>query len=242
LARAKNTSRAEARRRYRTQFTGSADPADTLAGTPADAPAAASLAAPEHRSMFRRPDVVGDIKAFPGMFRTRKLLWVPFLLVIGAFAVGLLINRGALPQGAADIGTFYVQLMLPPQALIAYFLAGFLAPRASYLVGLLLGLITGALYAVYIWDVPELRAQAIAAGYGFEAFLSTFVLQGLLFGTLAAAFAAWYRGFLRSSQERARQNRVAREQQIRERQRQKDREEREKQREARKTAAQKPSA
>ena len=39
------------------------------------------------------------------------------------------------------------------------------------------------------------------------------ILVAVVVGILAASFASWYRNFLRSSQERARQNRAAREQQ-----------------------------
>ena len=41
------------------------------------------------------------------------------------------------------------------------------------------------------------------------------ILVAVVVGILAAGFASWYRNFLRSSQERARQNRAAREQQQR---------------------------
>ena len=60
----------------------------------------------------------------------------------------------------------------------------------------------------------------------------------ILFGTLGAGFAAWYRNFLRQSQERARQNRMAREQQAKVKAKEDARKEREAQRQATATARQ----
>ncbi len=177
---------------------------------------------PERGRLLRLPDLRGDLRALPGMLLSRKALWIPFILVIVAFLVGMAGNRQLLPAAVSDIGAVLVQIVLPPQALLAYFLAGFLAPRGSYLVGLLLGLLTGPLYGIWVWDSangPELTARGIT----IEMVLAQFTFQGALFGTLAAAFAAWYRRFLRTSQERARANRVAREQQARMRQKEAER-------------------
>lgn len=212
MARAKNTARAEARRRNRqarTLVTAGADPA-----TDVDAQAIPE-AAPRRR--FALPDVRGDLRALPRMLLTRKRLWIPFVMVIVAFIAGMFGNRNALPAALIEPAAVYVQLVLPTQSLIAFFLAGFMAPRASYLVGLLLGLMTGPLYAIWYWEAFGAQLAADLATRGtiitFEQFLAQTTLQGALFGTLAAGFASWYRGFLRSSQERGRQNRIAREQQ-----------------------------
>jgi len=162
------------------------------------------------------------------MLLTRKRLWIPFLLVIVAFAAGMAGNRQSLPAALVEPAAIYVQLVLPTQSLIAFFLAGFMASRGSYLVGLLLGLMTGPLYAIWFWEAfgAQLAADVAAQGtiVSFEQFLVQTTIQGALFGTLAAGFAAWYRGFLRSSQERGRQNRIAREQQSLQRRKEAERE------------------
>jgi len=162
------------------------------------------------------------------MLLTRKRLWIPFLLVIAAFVIGLAGNRLLIPAPLVEPAGIYVQLVLPTQSLIAFFLAGFMATRGSYLVGLLLGLMTGPLYAIWYWEAfgAQLAAELATRGtiISFEQFLVQATIQGALFGTLAAGFASWYRGFLRSSQERGRQNRIAREQQALQRRKEAERE------------------
>ncbi|MDQ3407210.1 MAG: hypothetical protein M3472_03525 [Chloroflexota bacterium] len=222
LARAKNTARAEARRRHRqarTLVTAGTDPANDSAIQEAAEPA-------PRRRLFALPDVRGDLRALPRMLLTRKRLWIPFALVIAAFLIGMAGNRNILPDALAEPAAVFVQLVLPTQSLIAFFLAGFLAPRASYLVGLVLGLMTGPLFAIYAWEAAASQAPAelAARGLTFEQFLVQATISGALFGTIGAGFAAWYRGFLRSSQERGRQNRIAREQQALQRRKEAERE------------------
>lgn len=223
MARAKNTARAEARRRNRqarTLVTAGADQAAEVATE--------EVAEPAPRRRFALPDVRGDLRALPRMLLTRKRLWIPFLLVIVAFAAGMAGNRQSLPAALVEPAAIYVQLVLPTQSLIAFFLVGFMASRGSYLVGLLLGLMTGPLYAIWFWEAfgAQLAADVAAQGtiVSFEQFLVQTTIQGALFGTLAAGFASWYRGFLRSSQERGRQNRIAREQQSLQRRKEAERE------------------
>ncbi len=186
------------------------------------------VAEPASRRRFALPDVRGDLRALPRMLLTRKRLWIPFLLVIVAFVAGMAGNRQLLPAALVEPAAIYVQLVLPTQSLIAFFLAGFMASRGSYLVGLLLGLMTGPLYAIWFWEAfgAQLAADVAAQGtiVSFEQFLVQTTIQGALFGTLAAGFASWYRGFLRSSQERGRQNRIAREQQSLQRRKEAERE------------------
>lgn len=223
MARAKNTTRAEARRRYRLSQASDTSASGQVGASDDGTAVAETAGTPERGRLFRLPDVRGDIRALPGMLLSRKALWIPFILVIAAFLVGMAGNRQLLPTAISDFGAILVQLVLPPQALLAYFIAGFLAPRGSYLIGLLLGLLAGPLYGIWYWDAfqAQLLQEGVATSLEQILILSTF--QGILFGTLAAAFASWYRRFLRTSQERARANRVAREQQARIRQREAER-------------------
>lgn len=233
MARAKNTTRAEARRRYRTL---QGDTEDTLDGAGADPLATDAEPEPERRKFFRLPDLRGDLRALPSMFRTRRLLWLPFILVVLSFLAGMAVNRGLLPAGSAiDLTDVAVQLFLFPQALLTYFLGGFLATRGPYLVGMLLGALSGPLYS--LWAVEALQTRAATEGVTFtlSTVLIPYTLQGIFFGALAAAFASWYRNFLRSSQERARANRVARDHQAIQKRK-------EQEREARRSVTRKPTA
>ncbi len=241
MARAKNTARAEARRRHRAARAAAFTESDQDALDDELDIEGEQEPEPPRRSRFALPDIRADLRAFPGMFRTRKLLWVPFLLVLSAFGLGMAANAGVLPADLAGIAGAYAQLVLPPQALIVYFIGGFLAPRGSYLVGLLLGLLTGPLFITWIWTAPGGAEEASALGYTFESLAASYAVQGALFGMVAGGFASWYRGFLRSSQERARMNRIARDQQQRIKAKEQERKDREAAREARKPAAQKPT-
>ncbi|MBA2275837.1 MAG: hypothetical protein H0W00_03940 [Chloroflexi bacterium] len=222
LARAKNTARAEARRRHRQAQT-LVDPGED----PATDIGTGEVTEPAPRRRFALPDVRGDLRALPRMLLTRKRLWIPFVLVILAFVVGMALNRQLLGPPLLDIGQVFVQLVLPTLSgppLLVFFVAGFLAVRGSYLVGLLLGLLTGPLQALHLWDAIQLGAVQVDSAITFEQVLLPITIQSALYGMLAAGFASWYRGFLRSSQERGRQNRIARDQQAAQRRKEAERE------------------
>jgi hypothetical protein len=205
LARAKDTSRAQARRRYRESQRVDEPEMDLVEDVEVD-----EATAPSARPSFRLPDVRGDILALPGVIRTRPLVLVPFGMLLVAFVLELLRQGGALPAGAiGEVALLYIQLTLPPTALFVFFIGGFLAPRGSWLVGGLLG----AFDALLITILVAISPQQTVEGSVSEVAQGLVPLWGIaiMVGILAAAFAAWYRTFLRSSQERARQNRMARE-------------------------------
>ena len=85
---------------------------------------------------------------------------------------------------------------------MTYFIAGFLAPRASYLVGGLLGLIDGALLPIglLLTSPPASDVLRIDALSG----IGSYAVTGALFGGIAGWFAGWYRDFLRGMQGRGR--------------------------------------
>ncbi len=212
LARAKNTSRAEARRNYRDQVRAAGTEGLTI-----DGEAVETMAEPAPRpSMFRMPNIREDLRILPEMFRTRRLLWLPFILLLVTFVAALLWIQGVLPTDLGWLVSLAVELLLRPTGLFIFFIGGFLAPRASYLVGAILGLIDGILWAALGFLVPGSTVGVDGTVQSTSpitlADAVVFVMVAVVVGILAASFAAWYRNFLRSSQERARQNRVAREQ------------------------------
>ena len=218
--RAKDTSRAEARRRYREEHRAAGAEAEDAVVVAA---AATTAAATGSRSSFAMPDVVADIKALPQVFR-KPLVWVPFGMLVLAFVLVLLIVDEALPEGAVgDIAGLYVSLTLPPTSLFVFFIGGFVATRASYLVGAILGAFDALLLTILYVMAPSLSSNTQLQNTGLTATQeqgATVTLESLLplwgiailVGILAAAFAAWYKRFLRSSQERAKVNRALREQ------------------------------
>jgi len=224
LARAKNTDRAEARRRTREQQRVADASLDQLDDDDLDTMDASEPQASGLRGMFRMPDIREDLRTFPGMLAHSPKVWIPFVMLIVSFVLAVLLTQGTtipggtftsiFPTGIEGIVSLYVELTLPPTALFVFFIGGFLAPRSSYLVGATLGLLDGILWSVLFLISPS--AQPGAAGRLVQpSDIVAIILVAMFVGILAAGFASWYRNFLRSSQERARQNRMAREQQQR---------------------------
>jgi threonine/homoserine/homoserine lactone efflux protein len=144
-------------------------------------------------------------------------------------------------------------LVLQPSALFVPFIGGFLAPRGSYLIGFLIGVVQATFYSVWVVvgtvreakleNLPSQLAPATplvdtTRGDLAGSIVSIFVVC-ILFGTVAAAFASWYRNFLRNSQMRAQQNRAIRDKQSREKAKEREREQRIAERDARKSASRK---
>jgi signal transduction histidine kinase len=216
--RPKNTSRAEARRRFREEQR-ELDDAETA--LPEDAEPAEP---PKSSSMFAMPNVLDDIKALPTVFR-KPLVWLPFGLLALTLGLSLALINGALdglPDAAVNGISLYINLTLHPTSLFIFFIGGFVAPRASYLVGGILGLLSATVWTVVMTTATEAmreqyadtlltaNAEGQVATLTSEAIIQTY-LMGLFIGILAGGFASWYRRFLRSSQERAAANRAQRE-------------------------------
>ena len=206
--RAKDTSRIEARRRHREEQRASAEPGMTIDAPGATAAAATAGAAGAARSGFALPNIREDIAALPQVFR-KPLVWAPFGVLLLAFLVEAARQADALPEGQFnDIGVMFVSFTLPPTSLFVFFIGGFVAPRASYLVGALLGAFDALLITILV-----LTGQTDLEGTGVSEMASELLpLWGIAIsvGILAAGFAAWYKRFLKSSQERAKANREAR--------------------------------
>jgi hypothetical protein len=198
LARAKQTNRAEARRRYRQTTAQSNDVADLESDDDASAPPARpSRPATKPAAATGRPGLVSafrgayrpahyreDLAALPELVRGR---W--FLISLGLVLLGF---AGALAVPNA-LTLFAFQTLTLPPAMIPIFLVGFTAPRASYLLGLVIGLVDIALYSFYVVYVA-------GPASGSTIPIGDFVFSGLTVGLpasiLFAAGAAWYRRFL----------------------------------------------
>lgn len=212
--RPKDTSRAEARRRHKEE-TREAEAEPNELSDQAEANQSGEAAPTGARSMLAMPDIRGDLAALPRVFM-KPLVWLPFGLLLLAFGLEVARQSGALPEGqVGDIMTLYIQLTLPPTSLFVFFIGGFVAPRASYLVGGILGIFDALLITILVaMDQSGLEGSGITEVAGGEAGAAELApLWGIaiLVGVFAAGFAAWYRRFLRSSQQRAAANRAAKE-------------------------------
>lgn len=206
MARAKNTSRAEARKRTRDAQRAELAESELLDDHQEDV---LEDAQPARRpSMFQMPNVLEDVRALPSIFRSRRLVWVPFILVAIGFFLALVIY--GVPLEFQSWVALYLQFFFVPQGLFAYFIAGFVAPRASYLIGGLLGVMSGVMYGIALVATLPPDTDAVVRASIESAALSSPVMGGIL-GTFAGGFAAWYRNFLRGMQQSGQQRRADRE-------------------------------
>jgi hypothetical protein len=206
VARAKRTDRAEARRRYRAEM----DPIEETDGadkTTAAGDAGAQTAKPRSSSpQFSSPsgrigmaaafrqsihpvNVREDLAALPWLAVHTRALWLPCLItVVSAVAF-------AFTRGSDFITQFGFAYFVQTPAIGSVFLGGFLAPRASWLIGLIIGVVAAIAYSAVIIVVSFGTPDAAA---GRDAIVSAFVLSPIM-GALFASAAAWYRRFLQLS-------------------------------------------
>ena len=218
MARAKRTDRAEARRRYRATFVETDQPLDPELEEPpeTDAPvrparsrgASASAALPPRPSLlsafrgsFRPIDLRGDIQALPAITIRSKAVWLPVLLTAVSAVFYAVVappittvatqTPATLEQTIASL-LFQYFVYTPPVASI--FLAGFLAPRASYLTGLIAGLAGAiALALVAVVKVGSIEGnETVSVGQFIQAAFVVSPVSGLFFG----GAAGWYKRFL----------------------------------------------
>jgi hypothetical protein len=207
VARAKRTTRAEARRRYRAEH---GLPDETIADDESSAEDAApsrrtspETAAPGRigivsafRLAFRPLDLRGDLRSLPRLVRD-KAFFVPILLTLVATAAVLVIR----PQTAATgdlptvLSVFLFQYFIQPPAIGGVFIAGFLAPKASWLLGAIVGVVSAICYGALVLNSPASIAPAATAS---EVILGGFAISPIM-GALFASAAAWDRRFLQLS-------------------------------------------
>jgi len=204
VARAKRTQRAEARRRYRVATT--TDPAtDVLEDDEPEARPAASKGAPAARSTattvrvgfvdaikqsIHPIHVRADFAALPGIAVHTPALWAPLLITIGSAVLVIATAGGTISQ-------FLFAYFIQTPAIGGVFLAGFLAPRASWLLGVIVGLVSAACYAFIVLVFPLTIAATLppTSDQARDVAISAFILSPVVGGFFAAG-AAWYRRFL----------------------------------------------
>ncbi len=205
MARAKRTDRAEARRRYRieqglvdadgAEEAGAVDPGGASASASAPAPDGRRSISAAFREAFRPLDLRSDLRALPQLIRHRAF-WIPVLLTLASLVLFIVIR----PEGRTDIlsiiTVFMFQYFVVTPAIGGVFIAGFLAPRASWLLGVLVGLVAAACYSGlvltgYVGISPTADTAVLARDVVIAAFLMSPIV-----GAFFASTAAWYRRFL----------------------------------------------
>jgi hypothetical protein len=199
VARAKRTDRAEARRRYRAALdpalegdqTEPAEAAPTrqhTAGRPVVNEVRMGIVA-ALKASFHPLNVREDIAALPSLVRN-KAFWIPLLVTIASTAAVIATNgRDAI---TAILFSYFVQT----PAIGGVFLAGFLAPRASWLLGAIIGLVAAGGYIAVLGLIPGALSTTDPGGATIGSIGFSALLLSPLMGAFFAATAAWYRRFL----------------------------------------------
>lgn len=207
MARAKRTQRAEARRRYRNEQAldpfedGEPDIEPSDRATPeTPRPGAATTArrgfAAAFREAFRPVNVPEDLRAIPVLVRN-KALWIPIILTLGTAALYAAVRPESRPgELISTLTLFAKEYFLVPPAIGGAFITGFMAPRASWLLGLAVGLVAAATYSILVFNgivvfPPTTPTPPRPEDVAFAAFAISPVI-----GALFASTAAWYRRFL----------------------------------------------
>ena len=198
MARAKQTDRAEARRRYRqaNRLEAEVEPNvlddDDRGTVPAPRAKAATPERPGITSSFRGAyhpaNVREDLALLPQLLRSRAFLAAAALVVAAAVFIAVLPTN--------SLAGFAFQTFVLPPAIAPIFVAGFFAPRASYLLGLLVSLIDVVAYAFLIIVVAPTIGLTTTPGPDPLSLVGTALLVGPTSGILFASAAAWYRRFL----------------------------------------------
>ena len=212
MARAKQTNRAEARRRYRQATTpayADIEAIDDAASQPTTArtQAAKPGVSPNAANAPRRP---GFMSAFRGAYHPahprEDLRYLPSLLRHWSFLAGAgLVILGAIiayaVPGYTGSAFAWELLVLPGSALAPQLVAGFFAKRASYILGFLIGLLQGIVFTVFLTQFASRLGTEFPADR-MSSLLTLSFITGPFSGALFAAAAAWYRRFLALSSPR----------------------------------------
>jgi hypothetical protein len=212
VARAKHTGRAEARRRYRQatiqpvegtaeELEGESRPAAgesrqqaRAAARPAPSPSGRPSFMAAFRGAYHPANIREDLAKLPKLLTSRALLGGIGLTLAAAVAYWLLPNY--------DGSTMAFQLIVVPgAALLPQLVAGFFAPSASYLLGLIVGLVQGIAFFAVISSIAARTNTPITPEALNSILLQSFV-TGPVSSSLFAAAAAWYRRFLALSSPR----------------------------------------
>jgi hypothetical protein len=212
VARAKGTDRAEARRRYRAIVKAQEEAeAGTEGQAAAAAPAARNRARgsqalkPPPAQAVVRPGFFGAAKAAyrPVHYREDLRFLVPLVtrthavwpvLAVTLFAVPLALSRPNV-QGDSILGL--LAFWLSPTPLLPAMVAGFLAPRATWLAGAIDGFIVGAGLVIFLVlaNGQTLPGEQIAPSGLFAASLQI-LFYSVPVGAALGAGTGWYKRFL----------------------------------------------
>jgi uncharacterized membrane protein len=135
-----------------------------------------------------------DLASLPWLVLHSKALWIPLIATVAS-------TVAVIATGGGDVVTaFLFAYFVQTPAIGGVFLAGFLAPRASWLLGAIIGVVAAIGYSAYVAIAASRLSGAEAPDPALvrDTIISAVILSPVL-GALFASAAAWYRRFLRLS-------------------------------------------
>ena len=140
------------------------------------------------RAAIRPLNVRADLAALPWIATHTHALWVPLAITL-ASTIAIIATKGG------DISLFMFAYFIQTPAIGGVFIAGFLAPRASWLLGAIVGLLSAACYSFLILGGFIPLAAGAERPNPSDVVVAAFSISPIL-GALFASAAAWYRRFL----------------------------------------------
>jgi hypothetical protein len=225
VARAKRTDRAEARRQYRAYLQ---EKQDTAAAEADDSGGAADVASstparsrdqrPQAvikpggrlgifaaaKAAYRTPHYMDDIRNVRSLVFNSKAVWPVLVVCVAAGAFSIFrISSGA--SNTDPVLTAIFQFLFYPVPLVPPMIAGFLAPRSTWLAGVIAGFIAtmtsvwmfATLITVFgMTAVPVPGYPSVITGSNLLAYTVQLLPTALAFGLMMAALSGWYKRFL----------------------------------------------
>ena len=246
MARAKRTDRTAARRRHRIEQAGPDEVADIeSAESPQSTPARGRTARPgpaqprpgiraSFRNAYRPLDLRGDLMVAPQVLMHWGV-WIAIAVAVVASAVFILSTNdfaasidfsnpkaleGKTLDTASNISYLVISMFIVPPPMAGAFLIGFTAKRASWLGGLVFGIVAAACYAIVLTSPA---GKLLTGDVSATPLIATAAAASPVGAALLAAAAAWYRRFLDMANPNRGQRRPVKPQPGRGNPRQKDR-------------------
>lgn len=220
MARSKRTDRAEARRQYRAYLAAQAEAQATAEPDDAEEPAAdrAATARPARarevasgpkpgvrlglvgaaKGAFRTPHYLDDLRNIgPLVFRSNAIWPVAAVCLIAALVAYTRINAKTIVADDPILAVVF-QFILYPIPLLPPMLAGFLAPRSTWLAGALSAAIS-TLTLVVLLVATSFKIEGTTSsitGANVLGVTVNWLSVALPFGALMGASSGWYKRFL----------------------------------------------
>ena len=138
------------------------------------------------RGAIRPVDLRSDIAYLPELVLHTRAIWIPSLAIIGAGLITMVAPANQITQLVA-------QVFVAPPSLAGPFLAGLLAPRATYLAGGIVGIVAALVLIVVIGLLP---ASLFPGPIDRQSIILYALVVSPIFGLAVGGFAGYYRRFL----------------------------------------------